>query len=444
MKRAEMFLVRPGAALAGAVHVGGAKNSVLKLMVACILAEGRHHLFNVPRISDVDVMADLLGTMGVTVNRVGSDHLQIDTPAILNPDVPYALVERMRASVVLPGALLARCGRAVIHQPGGDDFGNRPIDFHLRGLEALGADFTQEPGYLEARADGLKGTRLVLEYPSHTTTDNLLMAAVLAKGTTIIENSAREPEVVDLAQMLNGMGARVSGEGTSRLVVEGVGSLRPAHHRVVSDRVEAATYLAAVGIAGGEIFVGGANPQHMDMLLEKLSEMGMSISTGTSPLPPDGALGPAGAGGADVEGIWASAAGRISCVDVATLPYPGVATDYKPLMVTMMCTGSGTGIVSENIFAGRFRYIEELRRMGADITTEGHHAVVRGVDHLAGASVTAGDIRAGTALVLAGLAASGETQVKGAAHVDRGYEDFAGKLSTLGADVTRVACDVGA
>ncbi|MHB1486408.1 MAG: UDP-N-acetylglucosamine 1-carboxyvinyltransferase [Acidimicrobiales bacterium] len=418
----DSFVVQSGPALSGTVRVGGAKNSVLKLMVACVLAEGRHVLTNVPRITDVDTMAELLEAMGVGVARSGLGELEITTPGEINPDVPYELVERMRASVVLPGALLARTGRAVIHQPGGDDFGSRPIDFHIRGLEALGAEFKPGPGCLEARSHGLRGSRVVLEYPSHTTTDNLLMAAVLAKGTTVIENAAREPEVTDLAQMLNQMGARISGEGTSRLVIEGVADLAPARHRVVPDRVEAATYLAAVGISGGEVFIDGARAEHMDMLIQKLAQMGMSISA------------------AD-DGLWARAVGRLASVDVATLPYPGVATDYKPLLVTMMTVAAGVGIVSENIFSGRFRYIDELRRMGADITTEGHHAVVRGVERLSGASVRASDIRAGTALVLAGLAAEGQTTVSGAVHVDRGYEDFAAKLAGVGASITRVASD---
>ena len=304
--------------------------------------------------------------------------------------------------------------------PGGDDFGYRPIDFHLSAFEELGATFVAEHGYVDGRCDRLIGARVVLQFPSHTATDNVLMGAVLAKGTTVIENAAREPEISDLASMLTEMGARIQGVGTSRIEVEGVDELRPADHAAIPDRVEAATFVAAVGLAGGEVLVEGARPEHMDMLLEKLRQMGMYCT------PTHG-------------GILASAQGRLRSVDVATLPYPGVATDYKPLLVTMLSVASGVAIVSENLFAGRFRYVDELRRMGAEIRTEGHHAIVRGVPRLSGAPVRAPDIRAGAALVLAGLAADGVTEVSGAGHVDRGYEDLAGRLRSLGADIERVS-----
>ncbi|MGH9071331.1 MAG: UDP-N-acetylglucosamine 1-carboxyvinyltransferase, partial [Acidimicrobiales bacterium] len=407
--------VRPGPALCGAVRVGGAKNSVLKLMAATLLAEGSHRLTNVPRIVDVEIMSELLGAMGVCTTR-DADALVIDVPAEIKPEAPYELVEKMRASVVVLGPLLARLGRATVSLPGGDDFGNRPIDFHLRGLEAMGTTFTSAHGYVGGRAGRLTGARIVLEFPSHTTTDNLLMAATLAKGTTIIENAAREPEVSDLAAYLNRMGAQVSGAGTSRIVVEGVESLAPSEHAVVADRVEAATFLAAVGMAGGEVLVEGARAEHMDMLLAKLAAMGVRVS-------------------ATEGGLLVSATGGIRPVDVATLPYPGVATDYKPLIVTLLSVADGAAIVTENLYPGRFRYVDELRRMGADIRTEGHHAVVSGVARLSGAQVRAPDIRAGAALVLAGLRAEGETVVASAQHVDRGYEDLAGKLASLGADV---------
>lgn len=302
--------------------------------------------------------------------------------------------------------------------PGGDDFGSRPIDMHLRALSELGAEFTTEHGYVEGRCDRFVGARVVLEYPSHTATDNILSAAVLAKGTTVIENAAREPEVQDLAALLCAMGGHISGAGTSRIEVEGVDELHAASHRAVADRVEAATFLAAVAIAGGKVHVRGAHPEHMDMYLEKLGTMGVSIEPTAS-------------------GISARFEGRPHAVDVSTLPYPGVATDYKPLLVTVLAIAEGVAIVSENIYAGRFRYVDELRRMGADIRTEGHHAVVRGVPRLSGAPVRAPDIRAGAALVLAGLAADGETLVTGIEHIDRGYEGFDAKLRALGADVTR-------
>jgi UDP-N-acetylglucosamine 1-carboxyvinyltransferase len=416
----DRFVIRPNGPLRGTVRAGGAKNSALKLMAACLLAEGRHTLRNVPRIVDVDIMAEVLGALGAAVTRLPGGDLVVDSPAELVPEAPYELVERMRASIVVLGPLLARCGRARVSMPGGDDFGTRPIDIHLHGLSALGAGFETAHGYVEGRVDAgrLVGGRVVLEYPSHTATDNLLMAAVTAKGTTVIENAAREPEICDLAAFLAAMGASVRGAGTSRIEVEGVEVLRPASHTVVPDRVVAATYLAAVGLAGGEVVVEDARVDHMEMLVRKLEAMGVEVAQG-----PDG--------------LRAASRGRLRSADVSTLPYPGVATDYKPLLVAMLTVADGVGIVTENLFSGRFRYVDELRRMGADVRTEGHHAVVRGVPKLSGAPVRAPDIRAGAALVLAGLVAEGETEVSGASHVDRGYEDLAGALRSLGAQVTR-------
>jgi UDP-N-acetylglucosamine 1-carboxyvinyltransferase len=404
------------------VPVQGAKNSALKLMAASLLAEGTTRLRNVPRITDVAIMADMLRALGASVERDAEGDLLVDSPAELVPVAPYELVERMRASIVVLGPLLARQGRARLSLPGGDDFGQRPIDFHLRAFSELGAEFSTEHGYVEGHCDRLVGARIVLEYPSHTTTDNVLMAAVLAKGTTLIENAAREPEVEDLASLLRSMGARIEGDGTSRIEVEGVDALHPGDHVTVADRVEAATFLAATALAGGEVHVRGARHEHMDMLLDKLAATGMEPEVTAT-------------------GILARASGRPLPVDVATLPYPGVATDYKPLLVTLLSVATGVSIVSENLFSGRFRYVDELCRMGADIRTEGHHAVIRGVARLSGAPVRAPDIRGGAALVLAGLVADGETSVAGARHVDRGYEDFAGKLRRLGADVTRVDDD---
>ena len=408
-------MVRPGVALEGSVRVSGAKNSVLKLLAATLLAEGDHVLHNVPRIADVETMADLLASMGLDVERAGRD-LMVRRPAHIVPEAPYELVERMRASIVVLGPLLASLGHARVAMPGGDDLGSRPIDLHLQGLEQLGATFRFAHGTIEARADRLVGTSLLLEFPSVGATENILMAAVKAKGTTVVENAAREPEIADLAAFLNRMGARILGAGTPTIQIEGVEELRPVEHEVIPDRVEAATFLAAVGIAGGEIVLEGARPDHMDMLMLKLGEMGVRTS-------------PTG------DGIWASASGRLESVDVSTLPYPGVATDYKPLLVAMLSVAEGVGIVTENVYADRFRYVAELVRMGADIRVQGHHAVVRGVDRLSGARIKAPDIRAGAALVLAGLAAEGETVVSDAFHVERGYDDLAGKLRSLGADV---------
>ena len=400
----ERIVVHPGGPLSGTVAAGGAKNSVLKLMAACLLAEGIHTLENVPSITDVDIMAEVLRALGCGVEREQPDRLVVTTPATseLVPVAPYELVEKMRASIVVLGPLLARCGTARV---------------------SMGVRFSTTHGYVEGEvtdATGrLTGAHLVLEYPSHTATDNLLMAAALAKGTTVIDNAAREPEVADLAAMLEAMGCHIQGVGTSRLVVEGAETLHPVTHRVIPDRVVAATYLVAPAMAGGSVTVRDGRPEHMESFLRKLESMGLQVSFGP-------------------EGLSTMSTGRLRAVDVATLPYPGVATDYKPFLVTALSIAEGVSIVSENLFEGRFRYVDELRRMGADIRTEGHHAVVRGVSRLSGAPVKAPDIRAGAALVLAGLAADGETTVSGVAHVERGYEDLVGNLASLGASVAWV------
>ena len=416
----DRIVVEPNGPLAGTVRSGGAKNSALKLMVACLLAEGRTVLSNVPRIADVETMAEVLRAVGAHVERFENGDLAVTTPPTheLVPVAPYELVERMRASVVVLGLLLARCGSVRMPLPGGDDFGDRPIDFHVNGLTAMGARFESSHGEVRGSVPKgrLVGTRVVLEYPSHTATDNLLMAAVLAKGTTVIENAAKEPEVIDLAAMLTAMGAVVRGAGTSRIEVEGVDELRPVSHAVVPDRVVAATFLAAVGLAGGDVTIADARPEHMEMLLRKVNQMGVATE-----------MGP--------EGLRATADGRLQSANVATLPYPGVATDYSPFLAAMLTVADGVGILTENLFSGRFRYIPELRRMGADIRTEGHHAVVRGVPRLSGAPVRSPDIRAGVALVLAGLVAEGETVVSQAHHIGRGYEDLVGSLRSLGARV---------
>jgi UDP-N-acetylglucosamine 1-carboxyvinyltransferase len=411
------ILVRPSGPLEGTVTVGGAKNSVLKLMAATLLGRGTFVLHNVPKITDVAIMGRLLQSMGVIVTRDGHT-VTIAVPDEVVPEAPYELVEMMRASVVVLGPLLGRSGEARVALPGGDDFGPRPIDMHLRALGELGAQFETRHGYVHARAPHLVGTRVLLEFPSVTATENVLMAAVRAKGTTVIENAAREPEVADLAAFCNRMGAHILGAGTSTITIDGVDELVPVEHTVIPDRIEAATYLAAVGVAGGEITLVGARPDHMDMLCLKLGEMGMRISP-------------------TADGLWAMVSKRLQATDVSTLPYPGIATDYKPLFVAMLAVADGVGIVTENLFPGRFRYIDELVRMGADIRTEGHHAVVRGVPQLSGAPVKAPDIRAGVALVVAALRAEGETSVHDVHHIDRGYEDLVPKLRALGADIQR-------
>ena len=410
--------VQQSTGLSGTVRVSGAKNSVLKIMAASLLAPGKYVLNNVPHIADVKWMANLLETMGASISHQ-KDVMQIEIPEEMTPVAPYELVERMRASIVVLGPLLARFGKAKVSVPGGDDFGHRPIDMHLKGLEELGASFTNSHGYIEGEAEKLVGGKVLLNFPSVGATENLLMAAVLAEGRTVIENAAREPEIVDLVYFLNSMGAQITGEGTSTIQIEGVGNLSPVEHTVIPDRIEAATYMAALGMTGGQIVIEEARLEHMEMLAEKLYEMGIEISQ------VDG-------------GISVCVSKRLRSVDLATLPYPGVATDYKPFMVALLSISDGVGIVTENIFAGRFRYVDELIRMGADIRAEGHHAVVRGVERLSGAPVRAPDIRAGAALVLAGLAAEGETLVGSASHIERGYQNLVGNLSSLGAKIELV------
>ncbi|MGD0691593.1 MAG: UDP-N-acetylglucosamine 1-carboxyvinyltransferase [Acidimicrobiales bacterium] len=417
-----ILVVKPVGALQGEAQAFGAKNAVLKEMAACLLASGEHRLTNVPNITDVATMIELLSALGCTVTRPADHELSIVVPeaADLHPVAPARLFEAMRASIVILGPLLARCGRADMALPGGDDFGQRPINFHTDGLTAMGATFHNDRNVIRATIERprLRAARITLEYPSHTATDNLLMACVLAEGRSVIDNAAREPEVEDLGKQLIAMGARIEGLGTSRLTVDGVAELTPADHHVVTDRVVSATYLASGLITGGEVRVLDAHPEHMEMLLRKIEAMG---------------------GVVDIDGPGVAAQGprTLRACDVATLPYPGVATDYKPLITTMLSVADGVSVVTENLFVGRFRYVDELVRLGASITTEGHHAMIRGVDHLTGTSVQASDIRAAAALILAGLVAEGETTVTGLEHMDRGYDDFVGRLRQLGANIER-------
>jgi UDP-N-acetylglucosamine 1-carboxyvinyltransferase len=414
------IVVRRGNPLHGEVTVPGAKNSVLKLMAATLLADGVYTLTNVPAIVDVEIMSDLLAAIGVKTTRAGVDCLTMESGPSITPVAPYELVERIRASINVLGPLLGRFGHVKLSLPGGDDFGSRPIDMHLAGLEAMGATFELRHGYVEAYADRLLGADITFQFPSVGATENILMAAVHAKGTTVIDNAAREPEIGDLCHMLISMGADIEGVGSSTLTVHGVepGDLRATSHRVVGDRIQAATYMAAVAMAGGDVFVRDARGAHMEMLLRRFHEMGLGIVD-------------------QADGLRVYADARLRSIDVATLPYPGIATDYKPLIVTMLSIADGVGIVTENLYPGRFRYVEELHRLGADISTDGHHAVVRGRPSLSGAPVRAPDIRAGAALVIAGLAAEGETVISGIHHIDRGYDDLVGRLAGVGADIER-------
>ena len=426
-REGDVIVVAQSGPLAGEVVVPGAKNSVLKLLAATLLADGRYTLTNVPVIEDVVIMADLLRAVGLEISFSQApagetgQHLSIYNSGAITPVAPFELADRIRSSVNLVGPLLGRFGQVDIALPGGDDFGGRPIDMHLRGLEAMGAEFETSSEGIVGRCAHLVGAEVVFDFPSVGATENVLMAAVVADGVTTIRNAAREPEIADLCNMLRKMGCRIDGIGTATLTITGVvpSSLQAVTHEVVTDRVQSATYIAAVGMCGGTIRVARANAQHMGMMLTRFTDMGMVFDI-------------------DDEGITATAPDRLTSVDVSTLPYPGVATDYKPLVVAMLSMANGVGIVTENLYPGRFRYVDELRALGANIEIDGHHAVVRGVEHLTGATVVAPDIRAGAALVVAGLAASGITEIGDVFHIDRGYDDIVGRLSALGASISRV------
>jgi UDP-N-acetylglucosamine 1-carboxyvinyltransferase len=407
--------------LQGSVKVGGAKNSALKLMACALLATGRTTITNVPDILDVDVMARLLEELGCTVvldHQAGT--VEIDVPRELGHEAPYDLVRRLRASIAVLGPLVARCGKAKVSLPGGDAIGSRGLDMHIRGLQDLGATTRIEHGFVVAEvAERLRGTTLWLDFPSVGATENLLMAAVLAEGTTVIDNVAREPEIVDLCEMLASMGAKIEGVSTSTLVVHGVTELSPVTHATVSDRIVAGTWAFAVAIAGGDLVVEGGRAHHLDIVLDKLAASGATVT-------------------AEDTGFRIVADRQLDSFDVVTLPYPGFPTDLQPFALALAAVSNGTAMITENVFEARFMFVQELARLGADVRTDGHHAVVRGKPLLSGAPVIAHDIRAGAALVLAGLAAEGRTTVAESHHIDRGYPNFVETLRVLGVDIERV------
>jgi UDP-N-acetylglucosamine 1-carboxyvinyltransferase len=404
--------------LSGAVRVAGAKNAALKLMAASLLAPGRSRIENVPKIRDCVVMEELLSHFGVEVVS-GEGTVELDATELRRPaEPPHELFRQMRASIVVLGPLLARLGSARVSLPGGDKIGARTVELHVRGLERMGASVHAEDGFLVARASSLRGASITLDYPSVTATEHLMMAAVIARGTTAIDNAAREPEIADLAAFLGEMGARIEGAGSSTIEVEGVDGLRPARHFAVADRIEAGTWAAAAVATRGDVTIENANPDHLDLLLAKLSDAGAHIALTD-------------------QGLRVRQRDRLRAFDFVTLPYPGIPTDLQPILLATLATADGTSIATENVFESRFLYVDELRRMGADIRTEGHHAVIRGVEQLSAAPVRALDIRAGAALVIAALSADGETAVDGVQHIDRGYEDFDEKLTALGAHVRR-------
>jgi UDP-N-acetylglucosamine 1-carboxyvinyltransferase len=410
--------VSGGTRLVGEASIGGAKNSALKLMAAALLAEGRTVIHGAPDIADCRTMTEVLDRLRVQVERK-DDQVAIDASGALGIETPYDLVRRMRASILVLGPLLARQGRARVALPGGCNIGRRKIDLHLRGLERMGAEFSYDHGYLVGTVDGrLRGAVLSLDFPSVGATENLLMAAAAAAGTTVIENAAREPEIQDLAAFLSAMGARIHGAGTPTIEVEGADPLLAVDHTVIPDRIEAGTFALAACVTGGDVLLRGARPDHLDLVLAKLEEAGASITDRD-------------------DGVRVAMAGRPRAVDLVTLPYPGFPTDLQPPMMALLAGAEGTSILTENVFESRFMFVDELNRMGSDIRTEGHHAVVRGVDRLSSAPVRALDLRAGAALILAALGADGVTEIADVGHVDRGYEDIDGKLSALGAEISR-------
>ena len=414
----ERFLVTGGNRLSGAVSVTGAKNSVLKLMAAALLAEGTTTITNCPDILDVPLMAEVLRGLGANVELDGAT-VRIPSPDELKYEADFAAVRQFRASVCVLGPLVGRCKRARVALPGGDAIGSRPLDMHQSGLRQLGAECTIEHGCVVASADHLRGAEIQLEFPSVGATENILMAAVLADGLTIIHNAAREPDVVDLCEMLIQMGAEIGGAGTSTLTITGVPKLHPAEHRVIGDRIVAATWGIAAAMTRGDISVTGVDPSHLQLVLHKLHDTGATVTQHDN-------------------GFRVVQYERPKACNVATLPFPGFPTDLQPMAIALAAIAEGTSMITENVFEARFRFVEEMIRLGADARTDGHHAVVRGIPQLSSAPVWSSDIRAGAGLVLAGLVADGETEVHDVFHIDRGYPLFVEDLQGLGAEIERV------
>ena len=417
----DKLLVRGGRALRGEVVISGAKNAALPEMCAALLTDEPVHLINVPRLHDVRTMRRLLDNMGVKTETHGErGGMSFVAPDALSPEAPYELVKTMRASVLALGPLLARFGEATISLPGGCAIGSRPVDQHIKGLQALGAEITVENGFIKARADRLKGGRFTFDMVSVTGTENVLMAAVLAEGTTVLENAAMEPEVTDLAHCLIALGAKIEGLGTARLVIEGVERLGGGRHAVLPDRIETGTFLVAAAMTGGRVIARNARPDTLDAVLSKLIEAGAKIETTQDSIT------------LDMQGK------RPKAVNLTTAPYPAFPTDMQAQFMALNCVAEGVGVVNETIFENRFMHVNELLRLGADIQIEGHTAICRGAERLSGAPVMATDLRASASLILAGLVADGDTTIDRIYHLDRGYENIEEKLGALGARIRRV------
>jgi UDP-N-acetylglucosamine 1-carboxyvinyltransferase len=417
------IVIEGGERLVGEVRVSGSKNAALPALAAALLVEGACTFTNCPRLRDVDTFQALLENLGARLRWKGAGELEVDTSGIKGVIAPYDLVKTMRASILILGPLLARMGEAEVSLPGGCAIGARPVDLHLKGLEQLGAQIELEHGYIKARAKRLTGTQIYLDIPTVTGTENLMMAAALAEGTTVIENAACEPEVKDLSQILLAMGAEIEGAGSSVLTIRGVAHLRPINYAIMPDRIEAGTLMVAAGLTRGNVLIKGCRLEHMEAVVGKLREVGIEIS-------------PLQEGEVRVVGD-----SRVRSADIKTLPYPGFPTDMQAQFMALMTVANGISAISETIFENRFMHVSELKRMAADIRVQGSTAIVSGVPRLSGAPVMATDLRASASLVLAGLAAEGQTIIARAYHLERGYDDLVGKLGALGAIVREVDLD---
>ena len=401
--------------LTGEIEISGAKNAVLKQMILPILCEGQYKIENVPNIADVFYMQDVLGVLGITSNLEGKT-LEIVSPNDISVEAPYEIVQKMRASIIVLGPLLARKGEAKIAFPGGDQLGPRPVKMHIEALEKMGASFELDHGVLIGKTDGLKGVEINLPYASVGATENTLLAAVLAEGTTVIENAAREPEVVDLIKMLKNMGADITGEGSSEIVINGVSTLKSTNHKVIGDRIVAGTYIGAFLSTNGNGKIIGINPDHLPMEIKKFTEMGAKFEISS-------------------DSIEVESPKQLSPIDISTLPFPGIATDLQPIFGASLLKANGTSIITENVYDQRFQWIPEVQRMGADIQIGWQHAMIKGVDKLSGAPVHSTDIRTGASLIIAALQADGESTISGIDHIERGYENIVSLLSSIGSEI---------
>ncbi|WIV12174.1 UDP-N-acetylglucosamine 1-carboxyvinyltransferase [Proteiniborus sp. MB09-C3] len=413
-----MIIVEKSPALKGSVKISGAKNSTLPIIAASLLSSEVCTLEDIPALDDVDVISDVLASLGVDINRASKNSLEINSSKIINVEAPYELMRKMRASFLVMGPLLARMGKARVSLPGGCAIGTRPIDLHLKGFKALGAKIDVGHGYVEASADRLIGDKIYLDFPSVGATENIIMAATMAKGETIIENAAMEPEIVDLVNFLNKMGADIKGAGTNNIKIKGVTELGKVKHSVIPDRIEAGTYMVAAAITGGDVLIENVIPSHIKPIIAKLIEAGVKVEEGE-------------------DTVRVIANNGVKAVDIKTLPYPGFPTDMQSQFMALMSIAEGTSIMIETVFENRFMHIDELKRMGADIKIDGRSAIIQGTKNMMGAPVKATDLRAGAALILAGLVSDGATEISDIYHIDRGYTDIEQKLANLGAKIYR-------